>query len=680
MVSGICQKPFFLPLQLMLKLKSPNFNCLTLSIWIMLVSCQSSKTDINQNGTLKLTTIKAGTIDISLGSISTGIPIDKNLVGDFSSPLDTASFSAGVTLSKAGVTVPIKISYLNDFKTFSILHSQDLVNNQKYLLSISNNVRGQKGEKFSGVNTEFITVVSELKITALKIGDQLVTTSDRIIDVPLSSLTLEIDFSASLNTASITKTNIQVLGPPMLPVSFSLQNFDKKLIISVLQPLQGLTRYRLLISDQVTGTAGELFTLYLKEFYSTIDPIPKFPIITDDALLTLIQQQTLKYFYDFAQPASGMALERNTSGDLVTTGGSGFGLMALIVGINRGFISRADGIARFNKIVSFLTTADRFHGAWPHWINGTTGKVIPFSSNDDGADLVETSYMIQGLLTVRQYLTSADTVGNNLINRINTLWQGVEWDWFRQNNQNVLYWNWSPNHAWAVNVPVRGYNETLITYILAAGSSTHSIPAQVYQQGWTNSGSIKNGKTFYGHVLPLGQDNGGPLFFAHYSFLGFDPHAIDSYLNADYWTQNVNHTLINHDYCVDNPKKYVGYADDCWGLTASDNPLGYSAQSPTNDNGTISPTAAISSMPYTPTQSLNAIKFFYYTLGDRMWGPYGFYDAFNITQGWTATSTLAIDQGPIIVMIENYRTQLLWNLFMSAPEVQAGATKLGFTF
>jgi hypothetical protein len=410
-----------------------------------------------------------------------------------------------------------------------------------------------------------------------------------------------------------------------------------------------------------------------------LDFSPQFPIISDSALIDLVQKQTLKYFYDFGHPNCGMALERNTSGDIVTTGGSGFGIMAMIVGVNRGFISRANGIARFLKIVSFLETCDRFHGAWPHWINGSTGKVVPFGTNDDGADIVETSYMVHGLLALRQYLNSADTVGNNLINRITKLYDEVEWDWFRKSPaQNVLYWNWSPNSGFAVNVPVRGYNETLITYVLAAGSSTHSIPVEVYQQGWAQNKSIVNGNTYYGHVLPLGEPYGGPLFFTQYSFLGFNPHVTDPYLNVNFWDQNVNQSLINHDYSVFNPRKYIGYSDSCWGLTASDIPSGYGAQSPTNDNGTISPTAALASFPYTPVQSMKAMKFFYYSIGDKLWGQYGFYDAFNLTQGWIATSTLAIDQGPIVVMIENYRTQLLWKLVMSAPEVQAAKLKLGF--
>ncbi|GHN02739.1 hypothetical protein WSM22_42280 [Cytophagales bacterium WSM2-2] len=460
-------------------------------------------------------------------------------------------------------------------------------------------------------------------------------------------------------------------------INMTFSNHDSVITITPVSDLKYLNTYFLQINSQLTSTTKKIFgaTATIK-IITTVDPAPKFSVISDTALVDLVQKQTLKYFYDFGHPDSGMARERNSSGDIVTTGGSGFGIMAMIAGIKRGFILRPDGIARFNKIISFLEKADRFHGAWPHWINGKTGKTIPFSNNDNGADLVETAFMTEGLLSLRQYLTPSDTVGNNLIKRINKLWEAIEWDWFRQNNQNVLYWHWSPDKAWIMNMPITGWDEALIVYVLAAASPTHSIPAQVYQQGWAMNGNIKNGKKFYGHDLPLGQDYGGPLFFTHYSFLGFDPHTQDQY--ANYWTQNTNHALINHDYCVANPRNFGGYSDESWGLTASDNPNGYNAQSPTNDNGTISPTAAISSMPYTPAESMKAIKYFYYTLGDHMWGQYGFYDAFNISSGWTATSTLAIDQGPIVVMIENYRSQLLWKLFMSAPEVQAAKTKLGF--
>ena len=354
--------------------------------------------------------------------------------------------------------------------------------------------------------------------------------------------------------------------------------------------------------------------------------------------------------------------------------------MALIVGIERGFITRSEGITRLEKIIDFLgNKAGRFHGAWSHWLDGTTGEVIPFSADDDGGDLVETAFMAQGLITIRQYLDSNDAVELSLIDKINHLWEAIEWDWYTQDGQKVLYWHWSPNFGWQKNHKISGYNEALIVYVLAAGSPTFSIKADVYHEGWARDGAIVNGKDYLGINLPLGVDFGGPLFFTHYSFLGLDPRKLsDQY--ANYWDQNVNHSLINREWCISNPNYYIGYSAECWGLTASDNHQGYSAHSPDNDLGVITPTAAISSLPYTPEYSIDAIEHFYYLLGDRLWGDYGFYDAFNFTRNWVADSYLAIDQGPIIIMIENHRTGLLWELFMSAPEVQSGLTKLGFNF
>jgi hypothetical protein len=214
--------------------------------------------------------------------------------------------------------------------------------------------------------------------------------------------------------------------------------------------------------------------------------------------------------------------------------------------------------------------------------------------------------------------------------------------------------------------------------VLAASSTTYPIPKIVYDNGWAQNGGMKNGNSYYGYTLPLGPPLGGPLFFEHYSFMGIDPNGLtDQY--ANYQTQTVNHTKINYEYCKANPKNYIGYSDESWGLTASDIPGGYAASSPTNDLGVIAPTAALSSFPYTPAESMKALKYFYYKLGDRLWGQYGFYDAFSLHQQWFANSTLAIDQGPIIVMIENYRSGLMWNLFMSCPEVKTGMKNLGFS-
>ena len=482
-------------------------------------------------------------------------------------------------------------------------------------------------------------------------------------------------FSEPIDHESAKNTFVLSDATDALALNFDFTNGDSSVIVHPSTPLNYLTRYNLQISSSLTSsTEKKLEDDLLVKIITLFNTTDKFPQISENQLLDLVQKQTIKYFYDFAEPTSGMARERNTSGNTVTSGGSGFGIMAIIVGMDRNFISRQDGINHLNKMVTFLEKADRFHGAWSHWIDGNTGKVIPFSTKDNGGDLVETSFLVQGLITFRQYLQPTDTVGNNLINRITTLWQEVEWDWYRKNNENVLYWHWSPTYNWDMNFPLYGYFEEQITYFLAAASPTHSIPKEVYTNGYGKNGAIVKNNTYYGYKLPL--ENPAPLFWVQYSYLGLNPHFTDDY--ANYWEQNVNASLINYSYCVTNPLKYVGYSDSCWGLTASDNQNGYNAHSPTNDLGVITPTAALSSFPYTPVESMKALKFFYYTMGDKMWGPYGFYDAFNLTTGWTATSTLAIDQGPIVVMIENHRSKLLWNLFMSAPEVQGAMTKLNF--
>jgi hypothetical protein len=491
---------------------------------------------------------------------------------------------------------------------------------------------------------------------------------------------VQFSFSTSINRNSvISGIKFTENSGAVINYNVSYANADSIIILSPVQQLNPLTEYKLAVSPALKATNGGSLNANTEiNFMTSIDSSDKFTSISDSALVELVQHQTFKYFYDFAHPVSGLARERNSSGDVVTSGGSGFGIMALLVGVNRNFITHAEGLARMQTIVGFLkNTAQKFHGAFPHWLNGQTGAVIPFSAKDDGADLVETSYLMQGLLCARQYFNGADAAETALRNDINTLWNGVEWSWFRKNNENVLYWHWSPNYNWDMNVPIKGWNEALITYVLAASSPTHAVPKIVYDNGWAQNGAMKNNAVYYSYALPLGPQLGGPLFFEHYSFLGINPNGLtDQY--ANYQTQTINHTKINYEYCKANPQKYYGYSDQCWGLTASDIPNGYTASSPTNDVGVIAPTAALSSFPYTPTESMKALKFFYYKLGDKLWGQYGFYDAFKLQDPWFTSSYLAIDEGPIVVMIENYRTGLLWNLFMSCPEVKTGMQALGF--
>lgn len=481
--------------------------------------------------------------------------------------------------------------------------------------------------------------------------------------------------------ASSLMSGIKLTGPSNTELSINtiLENENKTLIITPQNNLSALSDYELNVSSSLrTSSDGRLLNPVLIKLSTGIDNSDKFPRISDEELLTLVQRQTFKYFYDFAHPVSGLARERNSSGNTVTSGGSGFGIMALVTGVHRGFITRNEGLVRLQKIVAFLKKADRFHGAFPHWLDGNTGKVLPFSTKDNGGDLVETSFLMQGLITARQYFSNADAAETNLRNDINELYSGVEWDWYQKDDGNVLYWHWSPNYNWEQNLPLKGWNEGLITYVLAAASDKHTISKEVYDAGWAGNGSMRNGNTYYGIQLPLGPANGGPLFFEHYSFLGINPIGLaDSY--ANYEQQTKAHTLINYNHCVANPNKFSGYSENCWGLTASDLPNGYGASSPSNDKGSIAPTAALSSFPYTPEESMKALKFFYYKLGDKLWKEQGFTDAFSLQDKWFATSHLAIDQGPIIIMIENHRSKLLWNLFMSAPEIKNGLKKLGFT-
>jgi len=415
-------------------------------------------------------------------------------------------------------------------------------------------------------------------------------------------------------------------------------------------------------------------------------------VISEDSLMTLVQYRTFQYFYEGAEPVSGMARERfhadgeypDNDMNVVTSGGSGFGVMAILAGIERGFITREEGFVRLRRIVNWLEKADRFHGAWPHWMYGETGKVKAFSTKDNGADLVETAFLIQGLLTVREYFKDGSEAEKTLADDIDRLWKEVEWNWFTKGGEDVIYWHWSPDYNWEMNFAVEGYNECLILYVLAASSPSYPVSPEAYHTGWARSGGINEETSKYGLTLELkhngAPDYGGPLFWSHYSFLGLDPRNLsDDY--ANYWEHNTNHALINWNWCVDNPKNFKGYSKDCWGLSASYSVNGYSAHAPgeNSDLGVISPTAAISSIPYTPIQSLDAMRYFYDYYGNRLFGQFGFYDAFSEQDDWFPQRYLAIDQGPQVVMIENYRSGLLWELFMDCPEIKEGLTRLGFS-
>lgn len=647
---------------------------------VFITSCKKSSDGIDA-GSMQLIRTKAGSTYLDVQTAKKDIPVNGTIEIEFNTPLDTVSARLGVQLKKSGgETVSCTIRFSADYKTIIITPNQSLPYVSDFILQISEKLKGKAGETFPGVSYTFTTENGVMFVEAATINGQNFIPPLTAKDINTKQLQIELSFSQPLNTSNY-KNYFSVSNGAA--VSMALSTDYKKVTITGTSNLTGWQRYYVNVSSDLTAANGFTFGGFSNSFFTANDSTMKFPQLTDNELLDLIQKQTLRYFYDYAHPVSGLARERLGSGDVVTIGGSGFGIMALLVGIERNFITRQQGFDQINKMVNFLNNpaTSKFHGAFPHWMNGSTGKVIPFGTKDDGADLVETAYLFEGLLAAKEYFKSGTTVEKNLCDTIQKLWERVEWSWFRQGNQNKLYWHWSPNYGWDMNMPIAGWNEALIVYVLAASSPSYSIPKAVYDEGWARNGAfpMKNGKSFYNIQLPLGEDYGGPLFFEHYTFLGLDPRNLsDSY--ATYWQQTVNHSRINWAYCVANPKNYIGYSKDIWGLTASDNPWGYNAHSPTNDLGVISPTAAISSIAYTPQESMRAIRFFYYYMGDKLWGNYGFYDAFDIGEGWFASSYLAIDQGPIICMIENYRSALLWNLFMANQDVKNGLNKLGFTY
>ena len=640
----------------------------------LIMGCRESEFE---STSLILQKIALGNNEINLsGNISENLPIDSQIKLEFSSEIDRATIQTSILLLENTRETPVSLTLNQDNKTILITPAGFLKVNNIYTISISKGLKGTDGTTFSGKEVKFKTVDAGLEVISLAFENSEQTKTGRTVNVPLN-FSLTLDFSYPVNQQSLISAT-KITGQSVPNLKFTFTENDKKVKIESTSPLMDLSKYTLEISNALKGTEGQGFAPIKKEFFSTFRPDNAFPVISEEELLTKVQEQTFRYFWDFAHPNSGMARERNTSGNLVTSGGTGFGLMAILVGIERGFITHQQGIERISKIVDFLGQADRFHGAWAHWMDGNTGKVIPFSAKDNGGDLVETALLVQGLLTVKAYLNTSDPIEDTLAEKIDLLWRGIEWDWYTRGGQDILYWHWSPQFGWDMNLPIRGYNEALIVYVLGAASPTHPISKTVYEKGWANNGAMRNGKQFFQIQLPLGYDFGGPLFFAHYSFLGLDPRNLsDQY--ADYWTQNVNHSRINQAHAISNPQGFAGYSDASWGLTASDNHLGYNAHSPTNDLGVISPTAALSSFPFTPEESMKALNFFYYKMGERLWGQYGFYDAFNITEQWYADSFLAIDQGPIIIMIENHRSGLLWDLFMKDQEVKEGLKKLGFS-
>jgi hypothetical protein len=640
----------------------------------LMATCKKDQT-LPQGGTIQLAEVQAGSQ--SLLQTSTVVDLFDTLYLRFNVSLRSDALGT-IRIQDENLAQLIEWTgtLTEQARWIAIKTKSPWIEGHRYRLIISSDLKGLQGETFQGLSLPFEIKKKPLELLYVRTDNKPISHLERNTEISLTPI-IEFALSHPIDPAALQK-EIVLVGRKNH--SFTIEKKDSAIYtLRPSTPLPHFSKLNLLFPPTLGQSQARPFTTRSYTLYTGLDTSPKFPLITDDQLLDLVQSKTFQYFWEFGHPVSGLARERNTSGDLVTSGGSGFGIMATIVAVERKWIQPIEAVERWKKTIEFLARADRFHGAWSHWLSGSTGRVIPFSARDNGGDLVETAFLVQGLITLRQYLLAYMPDEKELIDKINALWQSVEWNWYSRGGQSVLYWHWSPNFNWDMNLAIRGHNETLIVYILAAAAPQHSIPAETYHKGYAQDGRLKNGSTYFGYTLPLGNGRGGPLFFSHYSFLGLDPRRLRD-IYADYWLQNKNHSLIQVAYATANPQRFVGYSQSCWGLTASDNESGYAAHSPDNDRGVISPTAALSSFPYTPVESMRALKHFYFVLGDRLWGTYGFYDAFNPTADWVADSYLAIDQGPIICMIENHRTGLLWKLFMEAPEIQAGLTKLGFSY
>lgn len=398
-------------------------------------------------------------------------------------------------------------------------------------------------------------------------------------------------------------------------------------------------------------------------------------------VLDELHHRTVDYFWNTgidggSDANSGMAGEGADRRNALASGGTGFAVMTIISGVHRGWINRDEAALRMQILVRFLGKADRFKGAWSHWMD-PNGKAIAWGGRK-GGDLLETSLLMQGLLMVRQYFDGGNAVETEVRDSINSFYSTIQFSNFT-NGSGSLHWSWYPSQNGSgefYELAIGGYNEALIAYILAMGAPNYSIPGSMYKTGWYKNGSIVSSKNNYGYPTSVSDPFYQPMFLSHYSMLSFDPQKMQDD-HMFFWDHSVKHAMINRHYCVYEASS-MGYNERIWGLTASYSIEGYAAHSPANDLGVIAPTAALSSIPFTPYYSMQVL-FGLKELNPEMYGSFGFYDAFSPITGWQSHRYLAIDQGPIAPMIENYRSGLLWNLFMQIPEIQKGLSAAGIS-
>ena len=387
------------------------------------------------------------------------------------------------------------------------------------------------------------------------------------------------------------------------------------------------------------------------------------------------EQKVISYFTAGANSATGMAYNSSTDKATLTTGASGFGIMSLVVGVERGWLQRDEAVDQIVRIVRFLKKADRFAGAWAHWYN-QSGKIVPFGNQNQAGEIVETAFMMGGLLTACEYFNGNSAGEIEMREATEYFWNTIEWNHFVRNGH--MYWIWHQDSD-SYELPLIGWHETLLVYVLAmAAPEEHRVSESVYRSCWQGYNFSHSGRETYGYELPLGSDLGGPLFLSQYSFLGLDPRRMmDSH--CYYWAQNQNHTMVNRHYCVYEAPADNMYSASNWGLTAcggcGSHPA-YLSRDPENDDGVIAPTAAISAFPYTPFYSAQVLLNLERNY-PKLNGKYGFGVAYCPAEKAVSSEYLAMEHAPMAIMMENYRSGLIWKLLMRNALVQRGLQAAG---
>jgi hypothetical protein len=433
----------------------------------------------------------------------------------------------------------------------------------------------------------------------------------------------------------------------------------------------------------VLGLTAQPATARARDLSAVLAPqLAAMPALSDEALLDSLQRTAFLYFWNEANPVNGLIRDRSQTGSPSSIAAQGFGISAICIAIDHGWVGLADGRARV--MLGMQTLWNGNQGPETFGRNGYKGLFYHFLDFNSGVrtwsselSTIDTALLMAGVLDAREYFTGTDQADADLRALADSLYLRVDWDFMRNGGAGIRM-GWNPETGFNTFGNWVGYNEAMILYILALGSPTHPVPAYTWGT-WTGSywWSTQFGYTYV--VFP-------PLFGHQYSHCWIDFRTMqDEYMRnkgITYFENSRRATLAARAYCIANPYNHTGYGADTWGLTASDDPGGYLAHGAPpaqNDNGTITPTAAAGSIAFAPEVVIPALQNMYNAYGVMLWGKYGFKDAFNLGQFWWGTDYLGIDQGPIIMMIENHLNGAVWDRFSRNPYLRAGALAAGFT-